>query len=109
MKIPFSEWQRRGLIPLAGVALAAYYMFVLQPLSRRAESLNGPLQKAWHNLSASMDQTNTGAIDFLTITNQLSETRQALLILENAKQQGHRPASARPGRACQDAGGLSAC
>ena len=34
-----------------------------------------------------LDQTNTTAIDFLHITNQLSETRQALLILENARQQ----------------------
>jgi hypothetical protein len=88
VKIPFSEYQRRGLIPLAGLALAAYYLFVILPLARKAESLDGPLEKARQNLSASLDQTNASAIDFLTITNQLSETRQALLVLENAKQQG---------------------
>jgi hypothetical protein len=88
VKIPFSEYQRRGLIPLAGLALAAYYLFVILPLARKAQSLDGPLQKAWQNLSASLDQTNVSGIDFLTITNQLSETRQALLILEKAKQQG---------------------
>ena len=87
MKIPFSEYQRRGLIPLAGLALAAYYLFVMLPLARQAESLDEPLQKAWQKLSVSLDQTNATAIDFLHITNQLSETRQALLILENAKQQ----------------------
>ena len=87
MKIPFSEYQRRGVVPLAGLALAAYYLFVLLPLARWAESLDEPLQKAWQKLSISLDQTNATAIDFLHITNQLSETRQALLILENAKQQ----------------------
>jgi len=87
VKIPFSEYQRRGLIPILGVALAGYYLFVLQPLARRANSLDAPLQKAWQNLSLSLDQTNASAIDFLNITNQLGETRQALLMLENAKKQ----------------------
>ena len=87
MKISFSEYQRRGLIPLAGLALAAYYLFVMVPLARRAESLDEPLQEAWQKLYVSLDQTNTTAVDFLVITNQLSETRQALQILENAKQQ----------------------
>lgn len=87
MKIPLSDYQRRGIVPLAGVVLAAYYLFVLLPLGRRAESLNEPLQKAWQKLSISLDQSNATAVDFLQITNQLSETRQALLILENATQQ----------------------
>jgi predicted lipoprotein len=87
VKISFREYQRRGLIPLAGLALAAYYLFVLLPLARQAESLDEPLQKAWQKLSVSLDLTNALAINFLRITNQLSETRQALLILENAKQQ----------------------
>jgi hypothetical protein len=87
VKIPFSEYQRRGIVPLAGLVLAAYYLLVLLPLSRRAESLDEPLQKAWQKLSFSLDQTNATAIDFLQLTNQLSETRQALLILDNAKQQ----------------------
>ena len=87
MKIQFQEFRRRGLIPLAAVALAAYYLFVFLPLGRRAESLDAPLQKAWQKLSASLDQTNAPALDFQQITNRLSETRQALVILENAKQQ----------------------
>jgi hypothetical protein len=87
VKIPFSDYQRRGIVPLAGLVLAAYYLFLLVPLAHRAENLDEPLQKAWQKLSFSLDQTNATAVDFLHITNQLSETRQALLILENATQQ----------------------
>ena len=87
MRIPFSENRRRGLIPLFGLVLAAYYLFVILPLGHKAEKLDEPLQKAWHSLLLSLDQTNASAIDFVNITNQLSETRQALLILENAKKQ----------------------
>ena len=48
--------------------------------------MDAPLQTAWQKLSASLDQTNVVAIDFLRITNQLAETRQAITLLENAKQ-----------------------
>jgi len=87
VKVPFSQYQRRGIVPLVGLVLAAYYLLVLLPLSRRAESLDEPLQKAWHKLCVSLDQTNATAVDFGYITNQLNETRQALVILENARQQ----------------------
>ena len=87
MKIPFSEYQRRGIVPLAGVVLAAYYFVILLPLSHKSEKLKEPVQKAWQKLSTSLDQTNTLAIDFLRITNQLTEARQALVILAHAKQQ----------------------
>jgi hypothetical protein len=87
VKIPWSEYQRRGIVPLAGLLLAVYYLFVLLPLSRKAKSLDAPLEKAWQKLAVSLDQTNAIAIDFRQITNQLSETRQGLLILENAKRQ----------------------
>jgi len=76
-----------SLIPLTAIALAAYYLFVFLPLNRRAESLNAPLQKAWQSLGTALDQTNAVAVDFQRITNQLSETRQALAIFENAKAQ----------------------
>jgi hypothetical protein len=89
VKVRFQEYRRRGIIPLAGLALAAYYLFVFLPLGRRAESLDVPLQKAWEKLSVSLEtgQTNATAIDFLRITNQIKETRQALEVLENAKKQ----------------------
>jgi hypothetical protein len=89
VKFRFREYRRRTILPLAGLGLAAYYLFVLQPLGRRAESLDAPLLKAWERLSLSLDleQTNAAAIDFLRITNQISETRHALAVLENAKQE----------------------
>src|ERR1051326_2431272 len=80
------EYQRRCVVPLAGVALAAYYIFVFMPLSRKAHNLDVPLEKEWRTLAASLDQTNSLTIDFLHITNQLAETRQALAILESAGQ-----------------------
>ena len=83
---PLQHLKRRSIIPLAGLGLVAYYVVVLTPLSRRAEGLNAPLQSAWQKLSASLDQTNATAIDFLHINNQLVETRQAIALLENAKQ-----------------------
>jgi hypothetical protein len=60
---------------------------VVLPLARQAKSLDEPVRKAWQKLSVSLDLTNATTIDFLHITNQLSETRQAWLILENAKKQ----------------------
>jgi hypothetical protein len=80
------EYKRRSILPLAGLALAAYYLVVLAPLSRRAEELDAPLRNAWQKLSAALEQTNVFAIDFLHITNQLAETRQAIALLENGKQ-----------------------
>jgi hypothetical protein len=71
---------------MAGLALAAYYIFVFMPLSRKAHNIDAPLEKEWRTLSASLEQTNSVTIDFLHITNQLAETRQGLTILENARQ-----------------------
>jgi hypothetical protein len=82
----FREYQRRCVVPFAGLALAAYYVFVFMPLGRKAHNLDAPLEKEWRTLSASLEQTNSLTIDFLHITNQLAETRQALTILENARQ-----------------------
>jgi len=82
----FQEYRRRGLIPLAGIALAGYYLIVLLPLSRRAHRLDVPLQNGWQELSSSLEQTNVLAIDFQHITNQLAETKRAIALLESARQ-----------------------
>jgi len=82
----FQHLKRRGIVPLAALALAAYYIVVLVPLSRRAAGKDAQLQTAWKKLSDSMEKTNVIAIDFLHITNQLAETRQSLALLDNAKQ-----------------------
>jgi hypothetical protein len=86
VKLPLNEYLGRGIVPIAGLTLATYYLFVLRPVAQRARELDEPLQKAWQKLGLSLDQTNPPAIDFQRITNQLAETRQALLVLENAKQ-----------------------
>src|SRR5689334_17779413 len=56
------EIRRRFVLPLVGIGLVAYYLFVYLPLGRRARSLDGPLQRAWQRLAASMDQTNSSTI-----------------------------------------------
>ena len=83
----FPEIKRSTFIPLAGLAVAAYYLLVLLPLARRSHYLDGPLQTNWQKLAASLEQTNARAIDFLRITNQLYETRQALRQLAEAKKE----------------------
>jgi hypothetical protein len=85
MKFLLSQYKRHGVIPLAGLALALYYAFVLVPLKNRAQSLDVPLRNAWQKLAVSLEQTNARALDFPHITNQLHETQQALRLLENAK------------------------
>jgi len=84
---PFREYQRRSIIPLAGLALVAYYLFFYMPLSRRAASLDEPLQKTWRKLAASIDQTNATTLDLARLTNQLSQTREALTVVENTKKE----------------------
>jgi hypothetical protein len=84
--IYFREYQKRSLIPIAALGLAAYYAMVFVPVKHRAESLDVPLRQAWRRLAASLDQTNSAAIDFLNVTNQLAETRQALAAFEAARQ-----------------------
>jgi hypothetical protein len=86
VKIQLREYQRRSIVPLAGVALATYYLMVFAPVRNRATGLDAPLEKAWRRLAASLEQTNIMAIDFLHITNQLVETREELRILDDAKQ-----------------------
>jgi hypothetical protein len=83
----FREYRRRSLIPLAGLALVVYYALFYLPLARRAASLDEPLQKGWRKLAASLDQTNATTLDLARLTNQLSETRQALAVIENTKQE----------------------
>ena len=81
----FSEIRRRCWLPLAGAGLALFYLFGFLPLAHEASNLDAPLDSAWHKLAASLDQSNAMAIDFVHLTNQLSETRQDLAIMEDTK------------------------
>lgn len=83
--LSFQEYKRCTLLPLAGLILGLYYIFVFLPVARRADSLDAPLNQAWHKLATALDQTNATALDFRQITNQLADTRQALLLIENAR------------------------
>jgi hypothetical protein len=85
MKFPLNEYQRRSIIPLAGVALAAYYLIVFVRLQKQAEALDAPVEKARARLAASFEQTNA-PIDFLSISNQLAETKHARAVFEEARQ-----------------------
>jgi len=81
----FTELKRRSVLPVAGLALGAYYLLVFVPLAHRADKLDEPLQRAWQKLATSLEQSNAATLDFLQITNQLNETRQELASLEEAK------------------------
>src|SRR5262249_47578479 len=81
------ELRRRTFLPLAGAALAAYFILVFMPLSRRANSLDAQVRDNWRKLAAALDQTNATTIDFRHITNQLAETKRDLAILDTARKQ----------------------
>lgn len=79
------EIRRRSIIPILGLAVAAGYLFVFAPLNRQAEKLDVPLEQAWRKLATSLGQTNALRLDFVAITNQLIETRHAIIALETAR------------------------
>lgn len=81
----FREYRRRAWLPLAALALAAYYIFVFVPLTQRSRGLDEPLQKGWRKLATALEQTNATVLDFRQITNQLAQTRLALAALDDLK------------------------
>jgi hypothetical protein len=85
MNLRLHQFRRLGLIPIAVLTLAAYYLLVYRPLGQRAAELDAPLQKAWQSLALSLEQSNAPAISFLRITNQLAETRTDIARLEYAR------------------------
>lgn len=82
-----NELKRRGIIPLLALGLAAYYVLVYVPLKHRAAQLDEPLARAWQRLSVSLEQSTNSPVDFILITNQLAETRRALTLLQQGRQQ----------------------
>ncbi len=81
------ERRRRSLILVAALVLLAGYLFVLLPVSRRADKLSTPLDQTWRKLATALNQTNDLSIDFVGITNQLEATRQAFAALAKVRQQ----------------------
>jgi hypothetical protein len=82
-----NESKRRSLIPLAGLALAAYYLLVFVPLGHHADDLDLPLRKAWQKLAGALGQTNATTLDFVRLTNQLEAARKANAILTKARKE----------------------
>ena len=70
--------------------MAAVYLFIFAPLSRDVQRLDQPLQQKWRELAATLGQTNAVRLDFVAITNQIDDTRQAIAALETARQQAQR-------------------
>lgn len=83
--LALQEFKRRALVPLAGLALAAYYLTIFSPLGPRLENLDARLRQSWKGLASALEQTNATTLDFQHITNGLSEIRQALATLEDAR------------------------
>jgi hypothetical protein len=83
---PVQEHKRRLILPLIGLCLAAYYLFVFQPLNREAKRLDVPLRDEWRKLAGMLGRTNSTVLDFNHINSQLEETRQALAALASAEQ-----------------------
>lgn len=79
------ETRFRSILPLLAVGLGAVYLFVFVPLNRKADGLDAPLEQSWRKLAAAVGQTNTLKLDFVSLSNQLSETRIALTVFEAAR------------------------
>ncbi len=85
MIFKLQEYKRRAILPFAGLVLAGYYVLVFLPLAHHTRGLDAPLQQQWNGLALSLGLTNTDTLDFQRITNQLSQTRQALARLQEAR------------------------
>lgn len=81
------EIRRRSLLPLLAGALLAGYLFVFVPLDRKADRLDVPLEKSWRQLAGALGPTNVLELDFVSITNQIAVTRDALIAFETARQE----------------------
>ena len=86
-RFPLHERQRLKLLPLAGMVLAAYALFVFLPLSKRARSLDAPLEANWRKLSAALHQTNAASLDLAGIVERLRQTRQSMSSLMSVQKQ----------------------
>lgn len=81
----YSEYKRRAVVPLAGITLTLYFFLFYLPLARKADALNEPLNTSWKQLANSLGKTNANRLDFVLITNQLAETRQALDLFQDSR------------------------
>ena len=71
--MPLREYKRGAVVPLAGLALAGYYLLVFLPLVHRADAIEDRLMQDWKKLTTALDQTNAVALDFRRINNQIQD------------------------------------
>jgi len=79
------RYRRLSVVPIATLCLLAYYLFVFMPLGRRAQAIDVPLRKAWLKLASTLDLSNPASINFQQITNQLSQTRDDLAVIDETR------------------------
>jgi len=84
------ETRFRSILPLLAGGLGVLYLFVFLPLDRKAGSLDAPLEQSWQRLANALGHTNANRLDFYSLTNQLRETRNALVAFEVARKQARR-------------------
>ena len=85
--LSLNERQRRLIIPAGGVLLAVFFVLVFQPLARRAESLDAPLEAEWRRLAAAVGPSNAATLDFGAIAASLRQTRESLAVVNAARRQ----------------------
>lgn len=81
------ETRYRSILPFLAFVLGAVYLFVFVPIDRKAASLDVPLKQSWRKLAGALGQTNAFKLDFVSLTNQLTQTRAALAAFEAARKQ----------------------
>ena len=84
--LDLQERTRRLIIPALGSVLALAYFFILQPMSRRADALDAPLDTTWRRLATTLGRSNATTLSFAAITHELNKTRRALEVVETAHQ-----------------------
>ena len=84
------ETRRRSILPILVGMLVVVYLFVFVPLDRRASSLDAPLNESWKQLAITLGRTNAFLLDFVSVTNQIAETRNAVTAFHVARQQARK-------------------
>jgi len=79
------EPQRLKLLPLVGLAWAAFYFLVFHPLKDRAEALDKPLDAEWRKLVTALQETNASRVNFASIDARLRDTQESLIALQTVE------------------------
>lgn len=81
------EIRKRLVVPLLAGMVLAVYAFGFLPLGGKSARLAGPLGQSWRQLASALGRTNATELDFVSITNQLAATRDAVAVVEAVRKQ----------------------